>query len=99
MILSDTRELALSSSAAVHAAGADLLIHEATNAWTEEDRRKGLSERDVHRTTKLHGHSTPQVRARVSLTLTLTLTLTPNPNANLRCRVVRVRVRVRARGS
>jgi ribonuclease Z len=61
VILSDTRELELSSSAAVHAAGADLLIHEATNAWTEEDRRKGLSERDVHRSTRQHGHSTPQV--------------------------------------
>ena len=66
VILSDTRELKLSSSAATHAAGADLLIHEATNAWTEEDRRKGLSERDVHLSTKQHGHSTPQVRVRVS---------------------------------
>ena len=61
VVLSDTRELRLTSSAAVHAAGADLLIHESTNAWTDEDRRKGLSESDVHRSTAQHGHSTPQV--------------------------------------
>jgi len=61
VILSDTRELRLSSSAAVHAAGADLLIHEATNACTDMDRRRGLTECDVHRSAAQHGHSTPQV--------------------------------------
>jgi ribonuclease Z len=39
------------------------LLLQATNACTDEDRRRGVTEREVRRTTVEHGHSTPQMAA------------------------------------
>ena len=60
VILSDTRK----ASTAEHVRDATLVVHEATNAWLDEEKHRGLSEREVERTAFHHGHSTPQVAGR-----------------------------------
>ena len=57
-ILSDCRD---ASGAAAHAAGAHLLVHEATNACTSVDFKAGETAREVQRSAWRHGHSTPQM--------------------------------------
>ena len=57
-ILSDCRD---PSGAAHHAAGAHLLVHEATNACTSVDLKAGETFREVQRSAWRHGHSTPQM--------------------------------------
>lgn len=46
--------------------GADLLVHEATNACTALDRAAGVKPADVHQSARRHGHSTPDMAGRLA---------------------------------
>ena len=61
-ILSDCR--GAKGAAEAHCRGATLLVHEATNAYLQGDKKRGGSHRETQRTAMLHGHSTPQMAGR-----------------------------------
>jgi ribonuclease Z len=62
-ILSDMRALKEPAVAEAVLSGANLLVHEATNACTNSDELNGVSPKKVERTARKHGHSTPQMAA------------------------------------
>ena len=62
-ILSDTSD---ATAAVPHFAGADLVVHEATNACIRDDIRAGLTPEGVEAQARRRGHSTPQMAGRIA---------------------------------
>lgn len=61
VLLGDTKD---ASSAVKLAHGADVVVHECTNAFLKEDFLLGRTKKQVQQATRAHGHSTPDVGAK-----------------------------------
>jgi len=65
-ILSDMRRLMDPTIAETALYGADLMVHEATNACTTPDHERGVSPKVIENSARKHGHSTPQMAGKLA---------------------------------